>query len=440
VQDAVVDEKTVETTSTDPTPAGNPDGTLQLDVNRLLTAGDPNPTAVTPGTDVTAPGAGMAGGGTGGLALPNEALAGRGKSTTRDALVKTGGGNSESEAAVAKGLAWLARVQKRNGTWEFDKALDGGDKAAATGMGLLPFLAAGQTHKPAKENKYRDNAASAINALIKLQRNDGSFSDGMYAHAIATVALCEAFGMTGDKSLLLKPCQSAIDYIQKAQGQNGSWGYKAGDNGDTSIVGWQVQALHSAKLCRELKVDPKVMEKAMKFLDTVASKPPATTDKDGKLVPGGSSLSAFGYSSPGPRPSLTAVGLLCRYYLNGWGPNSAGMRDGVAYLLNAQPPAKDQPFDMYYYYYATQVAHFREGDEWHKDWNPKMRDMLVGKQVKSATKPAVDGSWDPDAEWIGPNCGRMGTTAMAVLTLEVYYRHLPLYNRGTGGKSELDGK
>lgn len=437
-----IDEKTVETKSTEPTPAGNPDGDLKVDTNSLLQNGDLNPTAVTPGTEATLPGVGMSGGGSGGLAISNSSLAGRGESTTRQALLKTGGGNTESEAAVAAGLAWLARVQKRNGTWVYDpngKEDPNSDKAAATGMGLLPFLAAGQTHKPGKENKYRDNAAAAISALLKLQRPDGSFSDGMYAHAIATVALCEAFGMTGDKTLLLRPCQAAIDFIQKAQGQNGSWGYKAGDQGDTSIVGWQVQALHSAKMCKELKVDPRVLEKAMKFLDTVASKT-TVYDKTGKEVFKSSTLSGFGYSSPGATPTLSAVGLLCRYYLNGWGPNSAGIRDGTKYLLLSQPPDPKSNFDMYYYYYATQVAHFREGEEWHKEWNPKMRDMLIAKQVKNKNKPNIDGSWDQDADWIGPNCGRVGTTAMALLTLEVYYRHLPLYNRGTGGKSELDGK
>lgn len=437
VKDAKLADDTIQTTVPDPEPAGNPDGMLTVKADSLLDVGNPNPSATTSGDIATGPGAGTPGGGNNGLQVQNQSLAGRGESTTRNKLLETGGGNSESEAAVARGLAWLARAQKKDGTWVYDK---GGDNAAATGMGLLPFLAAGQTHKPGKDNKYRDNAAAGISALLKMQKSNGSFSDGMYAHAIATVALCEAYGMTGDKTLLLKPCQSAIEYIQKAQGQNGSWGYKSGDQGDTSIVGWQVQALHSAKMCKDLKVDPKVMEKAMKFLDSVASKPPAVTDDKGKTIfAGASSLSAFGYSSPGPRPTLTAVGLLCRYYLNGWGPNSAGMRDGVQYLLAAQPP-DPKSFDMYYYYYATQVAHFREGDEWHKEWNPKMRDLLIAKQVKNANKPNVDGSWDPDTDWIGPNCGRVGTTAMALLTLEVYYRHLPLYNRDTGGKNELDSK
>ncbi len=426
VADVPQNEVTVQTQVNSTDPVGDPNGTIKEKTDSFQNFGSPNDQFTMAGIDAKGPGVGISGSGNSGPGINNPSMIGRGPAS-RDPLLKTGGGNTQSEAAVAKGLAWLAKQQKKDGGWAFD---NGGDKAAATGMALLPFLAAGQTHKapPGKDNKYKETVTAALAALLKMQKSDGSFSANTYANAIAVVALCEAFGMTGDKAQLLKPCQAALDHIAKGQGANGSWGYKYGDEGDTSIVGWQVQALHSGKMCKELKVDPKVMEKAMKFLDTVASKPK-----------GSSVACTFGYRNPGARPSLTAVGLLCRYYLNGWGPNSPGLRDGVDYLISSHPPDDSQPFDMYYYYYATQVAHFREGEEWAKKWNPKMRDMLIAKQLKEPGKPN-DGSWDKDTTWIGDSCGRLGTTAMAVLTLEVYYRHLPLYNRGTGGKDVLDGK
>ena len=69
----------------------------------------------------------------------------------------------------------------------------------------------------------------------------------------------------------VKPAaQSAIDFIQKAQGQNGSWGYNAHQNGDTSIVGWQIQALQAARLAN-LEVDDKVIKKAIDFLNFVST-------------------------------------------------------------------------------------------------------------------------------------------------------------------------
>ncbi len=425
LEDAKIDNVTVESTITAPD-AGNAND-LTVPRDSLNVFGSENPNQITPGSNVLTPGIGAKGGGDGGLAAAiNPTFGGRGKAS-RDPLLKSGGGNTESEAAVARGLTWLALQQKKDGSWSYD---GGGDAGAATGMGLLPFLAAGQTHTAPfnkDTNKYKVNVTEAIKFLLALQAKTGGgrFSDNAYAHAIATVALCEAFGMTNDKSLLKKPCQVAIDAIQDAQGPNGSWGYSAKADGDTSIVGWQVQALHSAKMSN-LKVDPKVLEKTMKFLDSVAS---------------GSSKYKYGYNDVNSaRPGLSAVGLLCRYYLNGWGPQNAGMKDGAAYLLKEHPPEKEKEFDLYYYYYATQVMHFVEGDAWHKDWNPKMRDMLIGKQINDPKKPNLHGSWDKDPTWIGNGGGRMGTTAMAVLTLEVYYRHLPTYKRGTGGLAELDGK
>lgn len=343
---------------------------------------------------------------------------------TREHLLKQYGGTKESEESVAKGLAWLVKQQKKDGAWAFD---NGGDQAAATGMALLPFLGAGFTHKAGKGNTHQETVARGVAALLKMQKADGTFSANTYANAFAVIALCEALDRTGDKALLAKPGQASVDAIQKGQGANGSWGYKYGDEGDTSVVGWQVQALHAARICKDLKVDAKVLERAAKFLDTVASKPK-----------GGEEACLFGYRQPGPRASLTAVGLLCRHHLSGWGLKSAGLRDGMTYLLKEHPPGEKEPFDVYYYYYATQVARARGGDPWAKDWNPKMRDLLVSKQVNAKEKPDIDGSWDKDGTWVGDHCGRLGTTAFAVLTLEVYYRHL-WWNTG-GGLEDLDRK
>jgi hypothetical protein len=296
-----------------------------------------------------------------------------------------------------------------------------GDTAAATGMALLPFLAAGQTHKPAKDNKYKKTVEAGLRYLIAIQKPTGQFTGaGMYSQAIATCAVCEALGMTGDRGFLQYPAQRAVNFITSAQGTDGSWGYTANTTRDTSIVGWQIQALHSAKLCKELVVDKRSIDRAMRFLDTVSS---------------GSSKSQYGYRTPGATPTLTSVGLLCRYYENGWGPNHPGMIDGVRGLMT-RPPRRGST-DMYYYYYATQVLHFFEGPEWHKEWNPKMRDMLLDLQVPMTKRDG--GSWDPQGDpWIGQHCGRVGMTSTALLTLEVYYRHLPLYKRDGGGLKELD--
>jgi hypothetical protein len=373
-------------------------------------------------------------------------LAGR-SGATKSQLLKSGGGNEASERAVALGLAWLAKQQywnkdnakdPLNGSWKYDAGRTE-ERAAATGMALLPFLAAGVTHKKPKnkdvdQKNYEVVVERGLNYLMRncplSGGNAGRMSADMYAQAIATLPLCEAYGMTKDSAL--RPyAQAAINFIQKAQGPNGSWGYSPGSNGDTSIVGWQIQAIKAAQLSKDIVVDDRVLTKAIGFLN---------------LAAGGSKKSMYGYgdnAGAAPGTPLTAVGLLCRYYIDKWGPVHPGMIDGVGGLVK-NPPAGSGPVrNMYYYYYATQVVHFYEGEDW-KTWNEGakqadgtrkggMRDWLVGAQVKGAGVNA--GSWEPEAGWFGSSCGRLGTTAMCLLTLEVYYRHLPLYKRGADGKA-----
>ena len=338
----------------------------------------------------------------------------RGRSgATKDKLLKAGGGNSETEAAVARGLAWLAKQQRDNGSWVYD----GGSKnetVAATGMSLLPFLAAGQTHRT---GLYRSNVGKGLAYLMGQLQPTGQFRGaGMYAQGIGTIALCEAAGMTLDPDVKGR-AQLAVNYIVRAQGSNGSWGYQAGRNGDTSIVGWQVQALMSGKLAN-LSVPDSALKNAAKFLTSVQS----------------DSGSGYGYASPGKTPTLSAVGLLCRQYMEKWGPKNPALGRGVDYLKKTPPT--ETHWDMYYYYYATQVVHFYEGPAWHEFWNPRMRKMLVDMQEK--TKGPNYGSWKADNGHIGGSCGRLGTTCLAILTLEVYYRHLPLYKRDNGGLSALE--
>jgi hypothetical protein len=413
----------VETPVKETEPVGVPDVTTNESFTRPPGLGAIEPT--TPGAAGDA-GNVMKGLGMNGVAV-NSGLLGR-NGATKELLLKQGGGNAESEAAVGKGLAWLAKQQKANGSWQFD----GGarmENSVATGMALLPFLAAGQTHKPGPGNKYQNVVDKGLAYLLNNQNGSGLFkiaqgNHTMYGHAICTIAVCEAYGMTGDKTRLLGPAQRAINFIVKAQGSDGSWGYFPNGVGDTSIVGWQIQALQSARLCRDLVVDKTCLDRARQFLDRIAG-PDSVKDK-------------YGYSLANPgRPTpgtvMTAVGLLCRYYLDGWGPENPGMSAGVEGLAkNGPDPDK---FNMYYYYYATQVIHFHAGDVWLKNWNPKMRDMLIAAQSKDGNN---SGSWTGDTFLLGTNVGRVGITSMALLTLEVYYRHLPLYKRDNGGLKELD--
>lgn len=426
-----VDERTVdEVVTTDP--LGKPD-IPDLDRNAFDLVGIPSLEANSPGL-AGLEGNALSGGGNYGSMM--SAFPGR-SGATKSQMLREGGGNERSEAAVARGLAWLAKQQRTDGSWVFDAGRKE-EVIAATGLALAAFLGAGETHKHAK--KYRANVERGLQYLMRncsiSGRDVGKFNGArtMYAQAIGTLALCEAYGMTKDPTL--KPyAQAAINFIMQAQAPDGSWGYQARSPGDTSIVGWQIQALQAARLSKDIVVDPKCIKKAVEFLNKVGT---------------GSRKTVYGYNQPGGAPgtALTAVGLLCRYYVDGWGPDNAAMAEGVEGLLQRNPPRFNSKVlgNMYYYYYATQVVHFFEGEAW-RTWNEGPRDPQTGKRTGGmrdwlinlqVTKDGPNyGSWDPDNAWMGRETGRLGTTAMCVMTLEVYYRHMPLYKRAAAGDARF---
>ncbi|MBI3407168.1 MAG: terpene cyclase/mutase family protein [Planctomycetes bacterium] len=336
---------------------------------------------------------------------------------TRDKALRDGGGTGPSEAAVTGGLQWLARHQQADGSWKLDdprfKDRGSNNDIAGTAFGLLPLLGAGKTHKLKKDNPYDKPIEYALMFLIRKQnKQSGDFGGGtMYSHGLATIAMCEAYGLSQDP-LLRRPAQLGVNFIVKAQHDKGGWRYSPGQAGDTSVVGWQVMALKSAQMAG-LDVPDVSMRKAVNFLESeVGSK-----DDDG-----------YGYSGVGSTPTMSAVGLLCRQYLQAWGDKNPRMIKGVRNFILTNPPnAKN----MYYSYYATQVMHHFGGEEW-KKWNEKMRDDLIASQEKG--KGAMGGSWSSAGDPHGSAGGRLMQTSLSILTLEVYYRHLPLYYRDSGEK------
>ncbi|HEV3203784.1 MAG TPA: prenyltransferase/squalene oxidase repeat-containing protein [Gemmataceae bacterium] len=358
-------------------------------------------------------------GGLGGPLMKPGSFGGR-SGATRERMVVEGGGNTRSEAAVARGLEWFANHQAADGKWSLDGFMNGrcncagggrNNDTAGTAFGLLPLLGAGQTHKGGgKTGKYTKNVEKAIKYLMLKQNKEGDFGGGMYAHGLATIAICEAYGLTSDP-ILQRPAQQAINYIVKAQSDNGGWRYTPKGGGDTSVVGWQVMALKSAQMAG-LDVPSPTLDGAKKWLDSCAS-------PDG---------GAYGYQGPGNGPSaMTAVGLLCRQYL-GWGMRNPGLQIGVEKLKQLPPSSRGT--NMYYNYYATQVMHHMGGEAW-QFWNPKIRDMLVDKQDQGNTPKRAHqkGSWDSTGDSYHGAGGRIMMSSLALLTLEVYYRHLPLYRR-----------
>ncbi len=324
------------------------------------------------------------------------------------------GGSRETEAAVSRALAWLARHQSADGSWkgrDFDANCGGCDGAtsyqvdvALTGLSLLAFLGADHTHT--RSGPYQENVRRGLTWLAERQRPDGDLRAGetMYSHGIAAIALAEASAMTGDASLRQAVARSA-GFIDRARNREiGGWRYEPGQEGDTSVLGWVVMAARSAERAG-VSVAPEVFEGALRWLELVGS-----TRRPGR----------YAYR-PGDdvSPAMTAEGLFILELL-GTPASDPRIANAVA-LLERNPPSWDAP-NTYYWYYATLALFQQQGDAWRR-WNQRLTSELLGRQEKGG-KPA--GSWPPDGEWahIG---GRVYQTALCTLMLEVYYRYLPMY-------------
>lgn len=347
----------------------------------------------------------------------------------RQRLVEAEGGTIYTEAAVARGLEWLARHQNSNGSWSLDAFSLAGDcngrcrgagrnsDMAGTALALLPFLGAGQTQL---KGQYQEVVGRGLRFLMEHQAADGDLrypgQGQMYAHGLATIALCEAYALT--KNARLKDhAQRGLDFIVQAQHSEGGWRYEPGQAGDTSIVGWQLMALRSGQMAY-LNVPDEVFVKANHFLDLVQ------TERRRGL---------FGYM-PGHQATaaMTAEGLLSRQY-SGWRPSDQRLQAGLDWLLEQHLPRREWP-SMYYWYYATQAMHHMGGERWRR-WNQVLPAILVSLQE---TEGHEAGSWTPRVD-LDPVGGRVYMTALATCTLEVYYRHLPLYGQEAVAREAQQG-
>jgi len=328
----------------------------------------------------------------------------------RAAMVAIGGGSTKTEAAVERGLKWLKRQQRSDGSWSLRGPYSDGDRVenrvAATAMAMLAFQGAGHTHQ---SGEYRAVVAAGKNALLDMNKK-GVFiksvaagrTHQLYSQAQATIALCELFGMTQDQELL-KPAQQAVDYAAQIQTPQGGWRYDPGKENDTSVTGWFVMALQSARMAG-LKVPAPTLERAGKWLDSVSH--------DGGAQ--------YSYNRPrDPSPTMSAEGLLCRQYL-GWPNDHPALVRGADQLLDHPLPANN----VYYGYYATQMLHHHGGDAW-ETWNDVMKVVVPKQQVLRGKET---GSWNPKADRWGKSAGRLYVTCLNIYMLEVYYRHLPLYS------------
>ncbi|MCC7337770.1 MAG: terpene cyclase/mutase family protein [Pirellulaceae bacterium] len=333
----------------------------------------------------------------------------------KEALLSKFGGTQDTEDAVALGLKWLAKQQRSNGSWSLVGPYGQGganeNATAATAMALNAFLGAGSTHM---EGEYRDKVKLGLTYLVRKQGTDGYFPDKrepsrqqMYAQAIASIAVTEAYGMSGDEEMKIA-AQRAMKFAAWSQSNRHGWRYNPREDADLSVTGWFVMALVTGKMAG-LEVDESKLQNVSEFLDRVSSE-----DK-----------SRYGYDGyDSPSLSMTAEGLLCRIYL-GWPSSHPALLQAIQDdLLPNTPRLDDDSYSVYYWYYATQVLHHVGHPAWDK-WNRDMRRVIPAMQEKSGPEA---GSWSSNRDAFGAAGGRMYTTCLNLYCLEVYYRHLSIYD------------
>jgi hypothetical protein len=362
----------------------------------------------------------------------------------RKAAIGKYGGSPKTENAVNLGLAWLARHQDRDGKWNriwFSRRCKKGDRCggagyhkegyesvpldpALTGLALLCFAASDNTHL---KGTYKANVAAGIQYLQRIQAKNGrfgSFRRGvnqymMYNQGIATFALAEIAAMTNDPALQ-PTLEKAVQFIVRAQQyRSGAWDYTDAKVGryDTSVTGWQVMALKSAHAAG-VEIPPYTLYKVAVFFNRVT-------------LPGGEVIYANRSPSPGRRgQGMVAVGLASAQFL-GLPSHSRLAQRQTTILLQHLPDwrkltVKGSLDSIYYWYYAS-IAMFQAGGKPWQTWNRHLKKALLSQQRRGQ---CLNGSWDPPNNFWGSVGGRLYSTTLNILNLQIYYRYLPIHKGG----------
>jgi hypothetical protein len=327
------------------------------------------------------------------------------------ALAERGGGGALTEAAVLAALTWLAKNQNPDGSWSAGRD---DFRSGATGLALLAFLGRGYTHL-SKDN-HGGVVRRGLESLLSQQDVEGCLSPRsgekyMYSHAIATLAVVEAYGLTSS-NLFKDQAQKAVDFLVAAQNPGRGWRYiaRSGDN-DSSVTGWAVGALRSAQL-GQLSFPRSSHDGARAWFDEA-------TDDGGRT---GYTMKGSGKrSSPGPsdlfavHDTLTAIAMSSRILIDRK-KSDPRLAETTARLLKDLPAWDEVRRDYVYWFWASQALFSYDGPSgpvW-KAWNKSLVDVVTKHQEK-------DGSWPPSDRW-SPDGGRVYATAINALTMEVYYR------------------
>jgi prenyltransferase beta subunit len=302
-----------------------------------------------------------------------------------------------TKRAINEALKWLAARQNADGSWSDGRYTH---NTAITSFALLALMSQG--HLP-NQGQYGPEVAKGARFLVACSRPSdgylvGSRGGNMYCHGMATLALAELWGQTGDEEI--RPVlKKAVDLIVRCQNVQGGWRYEPAPTGaDISVTIMQVMALRAAKNAG-LHVKDEVLQKAIGYIKSCYN------EHNGgfSYMPGGG----------GAGFARTAAGL-CVLFLSGKYKASEIPR-GVQYLkANFYSPIHF----FYGHYYAAHAMHQVGGKDW-DEWYARIRDYLLPRQ-------GADGSWTAiERGGVGP----VYQTSIGIIILSVPAHYLPIFQR-----------
>ena len=345
-------------------------------------------------------------------------MAGRMGGTNRGRMMADNGGKKKSEEAVLKGLKWLQKTQNADGSWSTEH------RPAMTGFALLCFLGHGELPTSPefgpcvqKGVDWMVQQGTQYQGRLSMTKDGwGGGNHGVYEHGIAAYALGEYYSLTKDERVA-ELFKQAIGYIVQGQGPDGGWMYSFNKSkSDTSVSGWQIQALKAAHLTGlGIAGVDEALDKAMLNLKRVQG------DAGG-----------FGYRDPEDRYSLTGVGVLCTYFWKQKKDNS--VQEGIEFIIKKSKgdmpiQYKGEKADLYAWYYHTQACLMYGGSAW-STWNRLFQDEIADAQSPDGSWP-VTGGKAAHKENEPTIMGQTYRTTLCILMLEVFYRYMPI-NKGGG--------
>lgn len=353
------------------------------------------------------------------------------------------GGGRGLRQAIEWSLDWLARHQDPEGFWDadgfamqcMDEPCNGKGRAlndvGVTGLALLSFMGAGSTPL---SGMHGDVVRRGVKHLCDIQLPaDGRLverldSGWMYNHAIGSLALVEAYGLTRLPTLKRR-AQKALDFIHRSKNPGKAWRYNIGETdpvaqNDVSVTSWMVICLATGKSFG-LSVDPRDLEDALLYLDEMTD--PAT-GRTGYNERGMLSSREAGDENLWPyteTEAITAAAMLARClagHVMGDTESCIAKIESGAKLLRSHLPewnVEKGSIDFYYWYYGSYSMYQLAGKDW-RIWKTAMEKAVVENQRKEGCER---GSWDPQVDPWGDSGGRVYATAMNTLCLEVFFRY-----------------